>query len=229
MSRLALFAVAAVVLSACAAPPVVAVKPGYDFSKVGRVALIDPMDYPGQPGSGAAVGEGLEPYLLNAGYDLIERSQVQQLLQEQGFSHTASVDPSTAARLGKVLGVGALILGKVTNAAQAQSSTYMESLQNVSYQPVYQSVQYQGRDGKVFTRQRVAQYDVVTTNNQIPETYTTPASIAFSMRMVDVSTGQVLWTGSVSSSGDSFADAASKAAQRLMNALRKAWPAPSGA
>ncbi len=224
MSR-SLLVVASLLLAGCATPPVVAIKPGYDFTKLGRVALLAPQDFPGQPGSGAAVAEGLEPFLLQAGYDLIERSQVQKILQEQGFSHTAAVDPGTSARLGKILGVSALILGTVTNAAQARSSTYMQTVQNVNYKPVYQTVQVQGRNGKVRTMQQLSQYDVVTTNDQIPETYTTPASVSFTARLVDVATGQVLWTGSVSGSGDSVAEAASTASQRLMSSLKKAWPA----
>ena len=220
-------ALAAALLAACATPPVVAIKPNYDFSRLGRVALIDPEDYPNQPGSGVAVGQGLEPYLLKAGYDMVERGQVDQILQEQSFSRSENVDPSTAGRIGKLLGVQALILGRVTSAEQAQSSTYVQTIQNTSYQPVYETRQWTDREGNVHTRQQVANYDVVTTNDQVPQTYTTPASIAFTVKLVDVTTGQVLWTGSVSSDGDSLADASSKASAKLVKALKKAWPVRS--
>lgn len=219
-----LLAAAALLLAGCGTPPVVAVKPGFDFSKVGRIAMIDPADYPGQAGSGAAVGEAMEPYLLKAGYNLVERSLVQQIMQEQSFSQSGAVDPATEEKLGKLLGVDALVIGQVTSAAEAQSSTYMDNTQSTSYQPVYQAVQYQDRRGNYRNSQQVAQYDVVTTNDQQPETYTTPATLSFSVRMVDVTTGTVLWTGSVSSQGDSLADAANKASGRLMTALKKAWP-----
>jgi hypothetical protein len=223
-AQVGLLALVASLLAGCATPPVVAIKPNYDFSKLGRVALIDPEDYPGQPGTGVAVGQGLEPYLLKAGYDLVERGQVDQLLQEQSFSRSENVDPKTAGRLGKLLGVQALILGRVTSAAQATSSTYVQTVQNTRYQPVYRTIQYTDREGNVHTRQKVANYDVITTNDQVPQTYTTPAQLAFTAKLVDVSTGQVLWTGSVSSDGDSLAAAANKAAERLVQALKKAWP-----
>ena len=216
-----------VLAAGCAAPPVVAVKPGYDFAKVGRVALIDFQDAPGQPGSGAAVSQELEPFLLKAGYDLIERGQVEKLLQEQAFSQSGAVDPATAESIGKLLGVNALILGRVTTAVQARSSTYLQTVQNVAYRPVYQTVQYQDREGKLRARQTIGQYDVVTTNDHIPQTYTTPATLAFAARLVDVATGQVLWTGSSSSDGDSMAAAAADACARLMKALKKAWPVRS--
>jgi len=219
--------IAAVLLaSGCATPPVVAIKPNYDFTKLGRVALIDPDDYPNDPGSGAAVGQAMEPYLLKAGYDLVERGQVDQILQEQSFSRSANVDPATAGKIGQLLGVSALLLGRVTSAVQAQSNTFVQTVQDTSYQPVYQTTQFTDRNGNTQVRQKVANYDVVTTNDQVPETYTTPATIAFTVKLVDVATGEVLWTGSVSSDGDSVAEAASSAAQNLMKALKKAWPAP---
>lgn len=224
MRELAALVVLLALAAGCAPPAVVAIKPGYDFSKVGRVALIDPADFPGQPGSGATVGEALEPYLLKAGYDLIERSQVSQLLQEQSFSNSGAVDPATAEKLGKLLGVNALVVGQVTDATQAQSSTYMDNVQNVSYEPVTQPTQWTDSRGQVHTSQQVTQYDVVTTNEEVPETYTTPATVAFTIRMVDVTTGEVLWTGSISDDGDSLAEAAQDAAGRVMTALKKAWP-----
>ena len=211
-------------LAACAAPPIVAIKPGYDFSKVGRVALIDPPDAPGEPGSGVAVGRALEPYLLQAGYDLVERGQVDKVLAEQAFTHTDSVDPATAVQLGKLLGAQALVLGRVTGASPASSATYLQTVSNTTYHPVYETQVYKDRQGRDRSRQTIARYDVVTTNDQVPQTYTSPASVAFTVKLVDVTTGQVLWTGSVSDQGDSLADAASTAAGRLAKALKKAWP-----
>ena len=220
-----LFASLVLLLAGCAAAPVVAVNPNYDSSRVGRVALLQLHDAPDLPGSGAAATEGLEPFLLRVGYDLVERGQVERLIGEQAFSHSEYVDPATAQSLGKILGVKALILGRVTSAVQARSNIYMQNVQNVRYQPVYETVQVKDRNGNERTRQQLGRYDVVTTNDQIPQTYTTPALIAYTARLVDVSTGQVLWTGSTSAQGDSLASAATEASERLVSALKKSWPA----
>lgn len=209
----------------CASAPVVAVKSGYDFHKVGRVALIDFADLGGQAGSGQVVSQAFEPYLLRAGYSLVERSQVQSILQEQSFSQTGAVAPEAAQTLGRLLSVSALVLGRVTSFIAEQSQVYMQSVSNVSYSPVYQTVQVQGRRGQTSTRQEVSNYDVTTTNEEIPSTFLTPATVAFSARLVDAATGELLWTGSTSGSGDTAAAAADAAAKRLMNALKKAWPA----
>ena len=206
----------------CANAPVVAVKPGYDFHKVGRVALLDFEDLGGQPGSGQAVSQALEPYLLRAGYSLVERTQVQRILQEQAFDQSSA---SSAQALGKLLSVDAVVLGRVTSFVAEQSQVYMQNVSNVAYNPVYDTVQVTGRKGEVRTQQVLGHYDVTTTNEQIPSTFDTPGSVAFSARLVNAATGEVLWTGSTSGSGDTAAGAADGAGKRLMDALKKAWPA----
>jgi hypothetical protein len=88
-------------------------------------------------------------------------------------------------------------------------------------------VQRSGRKGAVRTEQVLSHYDVTTTNEQVPATFETPGSVAFSARLVDSATGEVLWTGSTSGGGDTAAAAADGAAKRLMNALKDAWPPAS--
>ena len=209
----------------CASAPVVAVKAGYDSRKVGRVALLYFDDFRGQAGSGQTVSQALEPYLLSAGYSLVERTQVRRVLQEQAFDQSGSVAQDAIRTLGRLLSVQAAVLGLVTSFAAEQSQVYMQNVSNVAYNPVYETVQVPGRKGEVRTRQVLGHYDVTTTNEHIPATFETPGSVAFSARLVDVATGEVLWTGSTSGSGDTAAGAADGAAKRLMNALKKAWPA----
>jgi len=45
---------------------------------------------------------------------VIERSQLEKVLQEQNLGTMGRIDPSTAARIGQILGVDALILGSVS-------------------------------------------------------------------------------------------------------------------
>lgn len=194
----ALLVAAVAVLAGCASAPVVAVKPGYDFSKLGRVALAEFHESPDAGGTGLIVSQALEPYLVKAGYNIVDRSQA------------AEADGT--------------ITGTVTSAVQARSSTYMQNVQSVRYQPVYDTVQYQGKDGRVRTRRQLGQYDVVTTNDQVPQTFTTDARIAFTARLIS-SSGEVLWTGSVQSEGDSLAAAAGDASEKLVKALKSTWPA----
>jgi curli biogenesis system outer membrane secretion channel CsgG len=47
-------------------------------------------------------------------YSVIERKQLDRILQEQNFSNSDRVNPATAAKIGKVLGVNAIIIGTIT-------------------------------------------------------------------------------------------------------------------
>lgn len=47
-------------------------------------------------------------------FELIERNQLQKVLDEQGLANSGAVNPQTAAKVGRILGVSAIITGKVT-------------------------------------------------------------------------------------------------------------------
>ena len=47
-------------------------------------------------------------------FDSLDRTQIQKLLEEIKFDHSALVDPATAAQYGKMVGAQYLVLGSVT-------------------------------------------------------------------------------------------------------------------
>ena len=64
---------------------------------------------------GKGISDLLVDRLLNEGsYSVIERRKLDMILAEQNFSTGERADSSSAARIGKVLGVNAIILGSVT-------------------------------------------------------------------------------------------------------------------
>jgi curli biogenesis system outer membrane secretion channel CsgG len=64
---------------------------------------------------GRAVSDMLITELVKDGtFKIIERSQLEKVLSEQKLSISGVVDPSDVAKLGKVLGVSAVIVGSVT-------------------------------------------------------------------------------------------------------------------
>jgi hypothetical protein len=53
--------------------------------------------------------------LVNDGkYSVIERKALDKLIAEQNFSNSDRADPSTAARIGKIMGLDAIIIGSIT-------------------------------------------------------------------------------------------------------------------
>ena len=70
-------------------------------------------------GSNVDVGRGIADltvkYLVQDGtYSVIERKAMDKILTEQNFSNSDRANPTSAAKLGKLLGVDAIIVGSVT-------------------------------------------------------------------------------------------------------------------
>ena len=64
---------------------------------------------------GKGISDMIVDELVNDGtYSVIERSRLDAVLAEQNFSNSERADPNSAARIGKVLGVDAIIVGSIT-------------------------------------------------------------------------------------------------------------------
>lgn len=79
-------------------------------------------------GSNVDVGRGvsdlLVSYLVKDGsYSVIERKALDVIMAEQNFSNSDRADASSAARIGKLLGVDAIVVGSVTQFGNDTSST----------------------------------------------------------------------------------------------------------
>ncbi|MEM7771865.1 MAG: CsgG/HfaB family protein [Cyanobacteria bacterium P01_A01_bin.37] len=67
------------------------------------------------PGFAEGVSVVLVDRLVNSGnYTVVERSQIEAVLQEQNFGASGRVDANTAAQIGRILGVEAVVIGSIT-------------------------------------------------------------------------------------------------------------------
>src|ERR1700738_2978568 len=126
MSLAALFwLVLAGAASAQPAPPAAAPAPVPTQGRKKRVAIFD-FDYATVHSGVAAlfgqdvdVGKGISDllvtYLVKDGsYSVIERKAMDKILAEQNFSNSDRANPNSAAKIGKLLGVDAIIVGSIT-------------------------------------------------------------------------------------------------------------------
>jgi curli biogenesis system outer membrane secretion channel CsgG len=70
-------------------------------------------------GSNQDVGKGIADILVDrlvsdGAYSVIERKELDKVIGEQNFSNSDRADASSAAKLGRVLGVDAIIIGSIT-------------------------------------------------------------------------------------------------------------------
>ncbi len=101
-----------------------------------RVAVLD-FDYgavhnsvTGLWGSDVDIGKGVADLLLaalykNGTYVVIERSQIDRIVNEQNLQQSGRADASTATKLGRLLGVDAMIMGSITQFGSADKKLGM--------------------------------------------------------------------------------------------------------
>jgi tetratricopeptide (TPR) repeat protein len=91
-----------------------AVEPGMkNIVGIERLAVLD-LAYEADPDAGRNVANMIVAELNQAGaFEVMERSAVKKILDEQRFSTTGIVDAATVSSLGKLLGVDGVVVGEV--------------------------------------------------------------------------------------------------------------------
>lgn len=87
---------------------------GTDLKKYQRIAVLPFYDYPTLPGSGTIIADLVTTKLHASGFNIVDRMQTSQVLQEQGLGQTGAVDETSAPVVGKILGVQAFLTGVIT-------------------------------------------------------------------------------------------------------------------
>lgn len=209
---------------ACAPRAVGFLSPNYDVQRIERVALVNFEDYPGVIGSGEIAASTFETYLLEAGYKLVERRQVSRILKEQSLDLSGFIDKTTIRSLGKILGVNALVFGSLTDFANIREQTVIVNVPQQQSDPIFGQVVtvQENKDTTVKTVQNIITgYNYTVTNQLVPKIETLPARVGMSARLVDVETGEVLWSASASSDGADMTIATQEASSELMKTVVK--------
>ena len=79
-------------------------------------------------GSNQDIGKGIADLLVDklvqdGVYSVIERKELDKILAEQNFSNSDRADPSSAAKIARVLGVDAIIIGSITQFGRDDKKT----------------------------------------------------------------------------------------------------------
>ncbi len=224
MKRSLAFVLAGLVLGACVSATV-AIKAGFDFSRVKRVAVVSFSDYPGHPGSGEILSGAFEQTLIKAGYDLIERSKLEDLLREKKLSAS---DPKAAKKIGELLGVDALLFGRITDFRDSRETLTQMDVVDTHEDPIYvhKLRRTQNPDGTQGTVEdtEISGYRTTRVVRREPHVVTQYGRLGVSARLVFASTGEILWSGSDASSVFTFEDSARSLADSIIKGVKKTWP-----
>lgn len=195
----------AAALSGCATNIQVAINPKANFSAVRRVAVIG---FGGPQGDAAA--DAMTQYLVGYGADVVERQRLQSVLGEQRMGVSGILDPSTAKRVGKILGVDALIVGSVSDLTPSRS--YVVQTGGVIVGGV---TPIEGRN--VYPVGGVP-------GSPDSQVIASAATVGLTARMVDVETGSILWSAMMNYEGFDTATAMRAIAQSFIDSLVPVWP-----
>jgi curli biogenesis system outer membrane secretion channel CsgG len=211
-------------LGACATATV-AIKGDFDFTRVKRVAVVGFSDYANRPGSGETLSGAFEQDLLAAGYDLVERAQVDKILRERKLSAS---DPKAAKVIGQLLGVDALLFGRITDYRESREVLTQADVVDTHQDPIYvrRTKRVQNADGTVGTTEEteVQGYRTTRVVRREPRTVTTYGRLGVTARLVYVPTAEVLWSGSDATSVYTFEESARSVAGSILKAVKKTWP-----
>ena len=93
----------------------------FDFSAVQSDVL---SIFGGRQDVGKGVADLVVDRLVNDGrYSVIERKELDKIVAEQNFSNSDRADPNSAAKLGRLLGVDAIVIGSITQFGRDDKTT----------------------------------------------------------------------------------------------------------
>jgi curli biogenesis system outer membrane secretion channel CsgG len=176
----------------CAAPQVeldVKRPAEVDMSDYRKIAIAN---FCGPKRSGSQAASILTSQLHKTGYfDILERQQMDKILDEQDFAASGLVDDATAAEIGKILGVQALIFGEVTTYS-AEDKQGKEKVKKQVWTGEYQT----DKDGNIVEEEGLfgTKYKQKKYKEQfVNEPYVVrSATVAIHFRVVDVNTGHLV-------------------------------------
>ncbi len=219
---------AVVAVAACSTANV-AINRNFDYARVHRVAVLGFKDYARQPGSGDIVTGAFEQSLLNAGYNLVERGAITQILAERKISGLPDLE--MAKSIGQTLGVDAVLLGQITDLVEPRSQMTKVDVVDDHSDPIYvhKTVRAQQPDGtwSESSQQVIEGYRTTHTIRREPRTYTISGRLGLSARLVDVKSGELIWSGSDSTNVVSFEDSSRALSDDILKAVKSTWPSPA--
>ncbi len=147
-------------------------------------------DFSGPDRSGSQIATMVQSMLMSTHYfDIMERSELRRILEEQNLGLSGVVDETTAARVGKLLGVDALIFGEVTTYKVEPDERGVEKVRRKvgtgRYEWVEQKNIFTGKKKKV--KKEIMKTVLVDQHYRIRR-----GTVAINFRVVGVETGKLL-------------------------------------
>jgi len=221
MKKLILFAA---VFFCAACTPKAYLSQNFDFNNLHSIGILAFST----PNNALAGAENIfAKNLIRQGYTVVERARIEQILAEQSLSPDSYLSPEVTRKIGKVLGVDALLMGSITSYVPARRQLAYDITRTTVSEPVFTRDVTRDEEGNVINvNTRVAGQQKRKERNVAPREVRMSAQVGVTVKLVDVNTAEILWVGSDTAEGTSGLDALNSSARMLIrsfdNAVRRA-------
>ncbi|MEO0140161.1 MAG: CsgG/HfaB family protein [candidate division WOR-3 bacterium] len=93
--------------------------PSFDLRRAYRLAVLPP-----EYSRASELMDALNREGMRAGFSVVERSRVEEILAEQEFGYSGVVDPSTAVQLGKLMGADVVLISQASEKYDAEYESW---------------------------------------------------------------------------------------------------------
>ena len=194
------------------------ISPSYDFDQINRIGI---MAFSNSQTALQGTENLFAKYLIQTGYKVVERAQLESVLREHNISVSGYLSPETTREIGRILGVDVLLLGEVSSYSPARTELAMTSSRRTETKPVTRQEVMQMPDGTYVGYTRNIGTRVTQSSEVRPTQYTINAQVGMIAKLVDVETAEIVWIGSDEQEGASALDAADYIARRLVKSFTK--------
>ena len=194
------------------------VSPSYDFDGVNRIGV---MAFSDEQRGLQGVENLFAKYLIQAGYKVVERAQLESILHEHNISVSGYLSPETTREIGRILGVDVLLIGEISSYSPSRTEVTMTASRRTETRPVTRQEVRKLPDGTYVGYMQNVGTRVSHSAEVRPTSYTINAQVGLIAKLVDVETAEIVWVGSDEQEGASGLDAADYIARRLVKSFTK--------
>ena len=160
-------------------------------------------------------------YLIQSGFKVVERAQLESVLREHNISVSGYLAPETTREIGRILGVDVLLVGEVSSYSPARTELTLTTSRRSESRPIMTQDVMRMPDGTYVGYQRPAGTQVSNSVDVRPTEYTINAKVALIAKLIDVETAEIVWIGSDSEESSRPLDAADYMARQLVKSFTK--------
>ena len=206
------------VVGCMACTPKTVISPTYDFNQMNRIGI---MAFSNAWADLNGVENLFAKYFIQAGFKVVERAQLESILQEHHIAVSGYLDPATTREIGRILGVDVLLIGEVSSYSPARTELTVSTTRKSESRPVMRQEVMQMPDGNYVSYTRQVGTEVSHQAETRPTEYTIKAKVAVIAKLVDVQTAEIVWIGSDTEESTRALDAADYLARQLVKSFSK--------